>query len=79
MRKGYLIRYSIEKYHDVGNDSLFPREVDHRLMRMSTARQELRRLQDQDFANGALYGLSRWSIPADSVPDLRARHYTIED
>lgn len=78
MRKGTLVRYSIVKYHDVGNGHLFPRDVDHRLMKKPMALRELRKLQAQDFAGGALYGLSRWVIPADSLYAFHTNHYTVE-
>lgn len=79
MKKGTLVRYQIVKYHDVGGGHLFPRPVNQTLMKLPAARRELRKLQENDFANVALYGLSRWIIPADSLVAFHTRHYTVEN
>lgn len=78
MKKGTIIRYQLVRYHEVGGDNLFPRPVDYRLLRRATAQKELQKLQSEDFANGALYGLSRWTFLSDHIPVMKARHYTIE-
>ena len=62
MRKGCIVRYAIVRYKETFYGSLFPYEIDHRLMRRTTAQKELKKLQDQDFANSAMYGLSKHII-----------------
>ena len=75
MRKGCIVRFQLVEYREVSNGQLFPYPVDNRLMRRATAHKELQRLQEQDFANVAMYGLARWTLYA---PDPSMKHYDIE-
>jgi len=74
MKKGTIIRYEVVKYIEVSGGMLFPYPTDQYLYRKSTAHKVLQRMQANDFANGALYGLARWTMPANDP----VKHKTIE-
>ena len=74
MKKGTITRYEVIRYKELSSGMLFPYPTDNHLYRKSTAHKILQRMQADDFANTALYGLARWTFPAaDPV-----KHKTIE-
>ena len=69
MKKGCKVRYQIVKYEDVAPNQFFPREIEFtKYYRKPTALRILREYQEKDFANSALYGLSKTIFYPSYVP-----------